>query len=157
LVVLDDRHPKLLWDGYLSEADGAALRAKLAQKGALQDGYLDFMFATPWRVGWTLESDCVAVYSRHGLAARVTADGIEHRGKADVETLRAPDIADVFGEGAAFHARTRVRVRLKNGRVVTLVSVLDLGNWFDDDPWEIYEQWPRQLAREIRRRLGLRE
>jgi len=37
------------------------------------------------------------------------------------------------------------------------VTAYDFGNWLSDDPWEIYEEWPGQLAKEIKRRLRIAE
>jgi hypothetical protein len=39
--------------------------------------------------------------------------------------------------------------------MTTIVSAYDFGNWFSNDPWEIYESWPHRLVEEIKRRLRM--
>jgi hypothetical protein len=155
LLRLADTRPRLLWAGYVDERDAAELRGKLAAKGALDDGHLDFMFATRWRVAWAIAPDRIAIYSRRGLRAVVTGTYVDRRRLAGTQRILRTEIADVQGEGGAFQARTRVCLRLASGRALTIVSAYDLLYWVDLDPSEIYESWPHRLAQEMKRRLGI--
>ena len=147
---LDDVHPRMLWNGYVTENEASQLRTELAAKGRLDDGCFDFMFATDWKVAWTVSADRIEIYSRGGLCGIVSGDHVERpRG----HRIPKDEIAEVRGEGGAFRARTRVCLRLKTGREMTIVSAYDPGAVFSDDPWEIYEAWPHRLAEEINRRL----
>ncbi len=148
--------PKLIWDGYVKDGEVEDLRRRLSTVGAVMPGALDFMYATEWRVAWTTTPAPFAVYDRKGLCASVVDRNLIARSRSGVQRIiPAKEVRAVIPEGRAFRARSRVLVRTASGEDVSLVAVWDLGAWFDDVPYSIYESWTVSVANILSERLGL--
>jgi hypothetical protein len=156
LLCADRLRPRLLWHGHLPDAQVEPLFARLAMRGPLARGGLDFMFASDWKVAWTEPPFPFRLYDRAGLRCELRDGAVRVRGWFGcVRSFPAADIRAVRAEGFAYRARSRALLVLDAGLPVAFATSWDLAAPFTDDPWAIYEEWAARAATSLATALAV--
>ena len=155
-LVTTGRRATMDWNGYVADDAVDRLRDRLGERGPVERGGVDLMFATRWKVAWTESPGACRIFAAGRL--RCEAEGaaisiVPRLGRA--RRLPASAVRAVRAEGHAFRARSRIELELERGRAIAVASSWDLAAALSDDPWAIREAWTVKAGAHLAAVLGV--